>query len=98
MKIYEEGSQVKYLYIVYSGECSLYKNTMIKKDDLYNKYYKNVQVMKITKGDILGLEGIDTEPKLTYSKSKDKACKLEKLSIKKVEYGYSLIVIRINLV
>jgi hypothetical protein len=77
---------------VYSGECSLYKKILIKKDEQYNKYYRNVQVLKIAKGDIVGLEAIETNPKLTYSKSKDKTCKLEKLSIKRVDFDYSLIV------
>ena len=70
---------------------------MIKKDEIHNKHYKNIQVLKATKGDIVGLEAIDTQPNLTYNKAKDNICRLEKLSLKKVSHEYSLIVSKINL-
>ncbi len=65
---------------------------MIKKDEIFNKYYKNIQVLKAAKGDIVGLEVIDTQPSLSYAKGKDKTCKLEKISLKRVNHEYSLIV------
>jgi hypothetical protein len=70
---------------------------LIKKDEQFNKYYKNIQFLKISKGDIIGLEAIDTQPTLTYAMGKDKTCKLEKLSIKRVNFGCSLKVNFINL-
>ncbi len=80
------------MYIVYSGECSLYKNIMIKKDEMFNKYYKNIQVLKAAKGDIVCLEVIDSQPILTYAKGKDRTSKLEKITIKRIDNDYSLIV------
>ncbi len=75
----------------------MYKNVLIIKDEQYNKFYRNEQILKITRGDIVGLESIESNPKIVYITGKDKKCKLDKIILEKVNFDNSLIVNIINI-
>jgi hypothetical protein len=71
----------------------LNKTVMIKKDDKFHKYVKNEDFLKCARGDILGLEALDSEPEIIYKKiKKDKTLHIDFIMLKKVFYDYSLIV------
>ncbi len=76
----------------------LNKTVMIKKDEKHYKYYKNEDFLKCAKGDILGLEALDSEPEIIYKKNKkDKTVHIDYIKLKKVYYDYSLIVLFSNI-
>ncbi len=65
--------------MIYQGECSLRKQYHFKKEEKYGKLFKNEEILKVTKGDILGLESIETKPVISNGKDKEKICKIQKV-------------------
>jgi hypothetical protein len=84
--IFKEGQRADTLYVVYQGQCSLHKNTISSAN---KESDKNIKVMNVEKGDLLGLEAINFMPSDELQKDEIKNDRYYK-DYKEPTYKYSL--------